>query len=154
MMLRRILLQLSAQSPHPYTVLRNQYTASSGQKLPTYQELVGILTQLLRELGPTYIILDALDECDDEDFAKLFDLVSTLRAWKETPLHLMITSQPRDIFTENFEGVPRITLNVNIIQKEIEVFLAGEIRDNRRLKIWRPHATEIVDQIMRKSNGM
>ncbi|KAF8184630.1 hypothetical protein K438DRAFT_1837602 [Mycena galopus ATCC 62051] len=150
--LRRIVLQLSAQSPHPHRVLDGEYRSSNGQKLPSHEDLHKILRQLLRELGRTYIVLDALDECDD--FNQLVNLISTLREWTETPLHLFITSQPRQIFTEGFRGIPCIALKFNVTQEDIKFFVASEIQTNPKLKIWRRKAENITDRVVRKSNGM
>ncbi|KAJ6531635.1 hypothetical protein DFH09DRAFT_138077 [Mycena vulgaris] len=148
--LRRIILQLSAQSPYPYRVLNEHY----GQTLPSYKDLVEILQQLLRELSRTYIILDALDECDDAEFGRLVDLVSKLRAWTETPLHLFFTSQPRQIFTDGFKGIPCIALKYNTTQEDIRFFIGSEIQTNPKLRIWRRQEDHIKDRIARKSNGM
>ncbi|KAF7357847.1 Phytoene dehydrogenase [Mycena venus] len=65
--LRRIILQLSAQSPYPYKDLDEHYSLSKGQTLPTIKDLHHILQRLLQQLRRTYIILDALDECASED---------------------------------------------------------------------------------------
>ncbi|KAF8146704.1 hypothetical protein K438DRAFT_1868953 [Mycena galopus ATCC 62051] len=74
----RIVLQLSAQAPHPYETLNKHHELSKGQKLPNSRDLYHIFSRLLHELGRTYIVLDALDECDD--FKEIVTLVSFLRA--------------------------------------------------------------------------
>ncbi|KAJ7770952.1 hypothetical protein DFH07DRAFT_914759 [Mycena maculata] len=152
--LRRIVLQLSAHSPDPYRALHNHYELSNGQKLPGYEDLCKVLQQLFRELGRTYIVLDALDECDDGDFSQLVDLVSMLREWIETPLHLFFASQTRQIFTEGFRGIPCIALGSDSTQEDIEFFVGSEIRSNPKLKIWRPQVDQIIDRVARKSQGM
>ncbi|KAF8128280.1 ankyrin repeat-containing domain protein [Mycena galopus ATCC 62051] len=150
--LRRIVLQISAQAPHPYETLNKHYESSKGQKLPNRQDLHGVLYRLLHELGRIYIVLDALDECDD--FKGIVTLVSVLRAWKETPLHLLITSQNRDVFTKGFNGVARIMLDVNVTYKDIEFFVSSELQTSSALEPWRSNATQITEQITLKSNGM
>ncbi|KAJ7774145.1 hypothetical protein DFH07DRAFT_988126 [Mycena maculata] len=151
--LRRIVLQLSAQSPHPYRVLDEHYNLSNGQTLPCFQDLQQILEQLLREIGRTYIILDALDECDVGEFDQLVDLVSALRAWAETPLHLLFTSQPRPVFTEGFEGIPCIPLGFYVTEEDIRFFIGDEIKTKSKYKQWRGQ-DQIVERIARKSKGM
>ncbi|KAJ7878084.1 hypothetical protein B0H13DRAFT_1631362, partial [Mycena leptocephala] len=94
--LRRLVLQLSRRCPVSYRTLANSYEASSGEKLPTYAELLVLLQKLLQELECTYLILDALDECRDYDVIARF--VQTITAWSGIRLHVLITSQPRDIF--------------------------------------------------------
>ncbi|KAJ6476803.1 hypothetical protein C8R45DRAFT_1157839 [Mycena sanguinolenta] len=152
--LRRIVLQLSAQSPHPYKTLDQHWELSKGQKLPKSQELFLLLFKLLRELGHTYIFLDALDECDSSNFQDLVRLVAELKAWAETPLHLCITSQPRDLFTKSFIGVTQIALEANIVNADIKFFVTTELETNPSLEPWQPHATQVIGQITRKATGM
>ncbi|KAJ7774146.1 hypothetical protein DFH07DRAFT_988135 [Mycena maculata] len=123
--LRRIALRLSAQSPHPYRVLDEHYNLSNGQTLPTFRELHRNLEKLQREIGRTYIVLNVLDECKVGEFDQLVDLVSTLRAWAETPLHLLFTSQPRPVFTEGFEGIPCNALGFDVTEEDIRFCLAA-----------------------------
>lgn len=153
-MLRSIILQLSAQSPYPYQALDKQFMVSMGQTLPNYQDLWHVLEDLLLEPGRTYIVLDALDECEDNELGKLVELILRLGMWKRSPLHILITSQPRAIFADAFKHVTRISFEARIIQRDIRLFVTSELRDNRKLKTWAARADEIIDQIVFKSNGM
>ncbi|KAJ7788200.1 hypothetical protein B0H14DRAFT_3577622 [Mycena olivaceomarginata] len=148
--LRRVVLQLSAQSPEKYETLNEEYELSEGQTLPNFEELLVILEKILRELGRTYIILDGLDECDD--YEQVTELVSRLRDWTKPPLHLFIAAQPRSIFTEQFQGVK--PLHFDAAQEDIQRFVTNELKNNYKLKIWRPHAARVIDQVTRKSKGM
>jgi hypothetical protein len=154
MMFRRIVLQLSAASSHPYRILNDQYKLSNGQRLPNYQDLIEIFRQLLRELGRTYIVLDALDECDAAEFDRLVHLVTTLRSWTDPLLHLLITSQTRSIFTKGFEGTPRIHLEFELQQADIKLFITSELETNSDLAAWKSQEENVVGGIARKSNGM
>ncbi|KAF7341232.1 p-loop containing nucleoside triphosphate hydrolase [Mycena venus] len=153
-MLRRIILQLSAASPHPYRILNDQYKGFNGQRLPSYQDLIEILKRLLRELGRTYIVLDALDECNAAEFGKLVDLVAILRLWKETPLHVLLTSQTRPIFTTGLKGIPKIPLQFELQQADIKRFITSELDTNLELAAWKSQEDKVVDGIVDKSNGM
>ncbi|KAJ7769707.1 hypothetical protein B0H14DRAFT_352620 [Mycena olivaceomarginata] len=152
--LRRIVLQLSAQSTYPYRVLKKQHDLLNGQALPKYQDLRHILEELLTELARVYIVLDALDECDDSELGQLMDLITMLWRWTHTPLHLLITSQSRAAFTEAFETMPCVFLESEVTEHDIKHFIAAELRDNHKLKTWAHRADEIVDRIVHKSNGM
>ncbi|KAJ6487633.1 ankyrin repeat-containing domain protein [Mycena sanguinolenta] len=152
--LRRIVLQMSAQSPHPHRTLDKQYQLSRGQALPNYRELLRLLQELLRELGRTYIIFDALDECPETEFRRLMELISMLRRWNSSPLHFLITSQPRAGFTDELGEVPGVFLESKFTQPDIELFIASELRENRKMKTWASHADEILHRVVYKSNGM
>ncbi|KAJ7127801.1 ankyrin repeat-containing domain protein [Mycena epipterygia] len=158
--LRRIILQLSAQAPNRYRALDKHYSLSSGQALPTYQDLQDILKELLLELGRTYIVLDGLDECQDIELIKLVDLISMLWSWTQTPVHLLITSQPRSIFTDNFGAMTCVSPTSEVTAEDIRSFVDSELQSSRyKLKAWAsrsggPNITDITDQIVHKSNGM
>ncbi|KAJ6503031.1 ankyrin repeat-containing domain protein [Mycena vulgaris] len=139
--LRRIILQLSDQCPHPYKSLDKHYAGR--QTLPSYKDLQQkILPVLLQELGRTYIVLDGLDECDDYD--RLVDLISTFRQWSKTPLHVFITSQSRRVFTESFNGVTRIALEYSVTEADIRFRLA----DCLLLEISRCISTKELDEAL------
>jgi hypothetical protein len=152
--LRCLILQLSMHSPYHYKVLRDQYKSSNGQMMPGRSDLLSILERLLREIGRTYIVLDALDECDADNVDRLVDLVSTLRAWKATPLHLFMTSQTRPLFTDKFKGINRIALEADVTREDIERFITSELGKNSKLKRWLPYEKDVVQGITLKSDGM
>ncbi|KAJ7187378.1 ankyrin repeat-containing domain protein, partial [Mycena filopes] len=151
--LRRIVLQLSAQSPNSYRALEKRYSPSKGQITPNFQDLQSILEELLKELGRTYIVLDALDECEEQQFPQLLHFISNLRAWSESPLHLLITSQHRTIFDE-FTNLPHILLEPNMIERDIHAFISHEVQNNPGLKLWRSRAGAIIEQVAHRSSGM
>jgi hypothetical protein len=116
-MLQSIILQLSAQSPNFYSALEREFESSRGQTLPTYDKLLGILEELLSDFGHSYFVLDALDECNEAD--RLVQFILPLRDWTTQSLHLLITSQPREIFMEAFKHTSLITLMPHITQNDI-----------------------------------
>ncbi|KAJ7779511.1 hypothetical protein DFH07DRAFT_1030384 [Mycena maculata] len=136
----RIVLQLSAQSPHPYKVLDEHYDLSKGQTLPTFQELHGILEKLLREIGRTYIVLDALDECEVGEFDELVEFVLTLRACP-------VRSLPK------VSEASLVSL-LGLMEEDIRFFVADEIKTKSKYKNWRDRTDQIVERIARKSQGM
>ncbi|KAJ7082339.1 ankyrin repeat-containing domain protein [Mycena crocata] len=150
--LRRIVLQLSAQSPNSHAVLERYYRSSNGQISPTYKDLRQILHDLLLELPRAYIVFDALDECDETELGRLFDILDMLRRWRLSPLHLLFTSQPRAIFTSGFDGVTCIDLQSTVIRDDVKFFVESELQDNRKLAIYR--TADNIERIVTKSSGM
>ncbi|KAJ7285924.1 ankyrin repeat-containing domain protein [Mycena rebaudengoi] len=149
--LRRIVLQLSAQSHCHYEILDAQYNLSDGQTLPTYDDLQRILEELLRQLERTYIIFDGLDECADNEQVQIITLISRLQKWTEAPLHLLFTSQPRDVFLNGFKDVTCVYVESHVMQKDIRLFVEAELR---KMKTWSSRIDEIADRVVSKSNGM
>ncbi|KAJ7159335.1 ankyrin repeat-containing domain protein, partial [Mycena crocata] len=153
--LRRIILQLSSQSPNHFSVLEQQYSLSS-HILPSYAELQQILLELLVEVGRTYIVFDALDECDDNEHPRLVDLISLLRGWTRSPVHLLFTSQPRTTFTDHFVGITCIDLQswITGTHEDMISYVTSELQNNGKLKIWVSQKEDIVDKIVARSSGM
>ncbi|KAJ7197941.1 hypothetical protein GGX14DRAFT_667155, partial [Mycena pura] len=152
--LRRMLLQLSARSTQPYQTLNEQYKKSSGQNLPNYEQLLQILRELLGNLGRTYIVFDALDECKETDYQRLVELISKLQSWSGVLLHLLVTSQPRGIFTETFEDAACITLEPQVTEADIRFYVTTQLQDSYKLKKLAKYKEDITNAILDKSKGM
>ncbi|KAJ7110801.1 ankyrin repeat-containing domain protein [Mycena crocata] len=151
---RRVVLQLSAQSTCSYTTLHEHFMLSNGQTLPTYQDLVKVFQRLLLELGRTYLVLDALDECQETELNKLMDFVLMLCNWDRSRLHVMITSQPRQFFTDNLSSIPRIYLDAENTRQDIRRYVTAELQHNHKMGKWASRAGDIVDRVVSRSNGM
>ncbi|KAJ7657025.1 hypothetical protein B0H17DRAFT_1146051 [Mycena rosella] len=149
-MLRSIILQLSKQSPQPYSTLDQQYENRKGVT-PIYDNLRDVLDKLLSELGRTCIVLDALDECKETD--RLIDFISPLQNRTTSPLHLLFTSQSRTDFTAAFKGLPHVLLEPETTRNDIIHFVDSELR-SPKLKHWEHHITKITAVVVDKSNGM
>ncbi|KAJ6539661.1 ankyrin repeat-containing domain protein [Mycena capillaripes] len=120
--------------------------------LPTYRNLVDILEILLTEISRTYIVLDALDECKDS--VLLIRLISRLRGWTTNRLHVLFTSQPREIFTIPFEGVPQVALEFNTTHSDIRLFVYKELQTNPDLEHLAQRVVEVAAKVVEKSKGM
>ncbi|KAJ7763140.1 hypothetical protein DFH07DRAFT_1018614 [Mycena maculata] len=150
-MLRSIILQLFAQSPHPYHALNSHYESSNGQALPTYQNLVDLLETLLSEIGCTYIVLDALDECKDTNL--LVQLVSRLQRWTGSTLHILLTSQTREIGTA-FAGISQVALEFDTTWSDIKLFVSRGLQSNPDLEHLAHCEAEVTTKVVEKSDGM
>ncbi|KAJ7693024.1 hypothetical protein B0H17DRAFT_1179119 [Mycena rosella] len=138
-MLRSIILQLSKQSPQPYTTLDQQYANRKGVT-PIYDNLRDVLDKLLSELGRTYIVLDALDECKEPD--RLIHFIWTFQNRTTSPLHLLFTSQSRTDFTAAFKGLPHTLLEPATTQDDIIGFVDSELRSPKLPRSWWTRAME------------
>jgi hypothetical protein len=150
-MLQSIILQLSALSPNSYSTLEREFESSQGQTLPTYDNLLGILKELLSDFSRTYLVLDALDECNEAD--RLVQFIIRLRDWTTPPLHLLFTSQPREVFMKAFEHTSLVTLTPDITHQDIRRFIDSQLHQLSHLTR-RMRAEEIVAKVVKKSNGM
>ncbi|KAJ7289875.1 ankyrin repeat-containing domain protein [Mycena rebaudengoi] len=73
-------------------------------------------------------------------------------------LHLLFTSQPREIFSNKFASITRIIMDPTVIQKDIELFVLAEFRSKletwRHWKRWNDRVPEISAKVAEKSSGM
>ncbi|KAJ7604359.1 hypothetical protein DFH06DRAFT_1487687 [Mycena polygramma] len=151
-MLRSIIMQLSEQSPIPFSVLDLHFQSCQGGKFPTYNDLLVMLNTILSQFSGTYIILDALDECSEHD--ELVEFISTLREWTN-PVHLLVASQPRTIFLESlaFKEASVVVLEPDTTHADILQFVNSELELNSKLKHIKK-AKDAAPKIADKSNGM
>ncbi|KAJ7658337.1 ankyrin repeat-containing domain protein [Mycena polygramma] len=151
-MLRSIIMQLSEQSPEPYSVLDQQFKSCQGGIFPPYGDLLAMLDTILSQFTGAYIVLDALDECSKHD--ELTKLISTLRGWGK-PVHLLVASQPRAIFLDSaaFEGASIVVLERDTTHADILRFVTSELKLNSKLKHMKG-AKDAAPKIVNKSNGM
>ncbi|KAL8738317.1 MAG: hypothetical protein Q9181_000860 [Wetmoreana brouardii] len=118
-------------------------------------ELLRAFLKCLAMIGRTYVVIDALDECNDRhDLIKL--LLDVVRSAPRSCL--LMTS--REIFDiqESMQRFPNIGLRASDMALDIEAYVSGELRrllDDRKLKI---RDLSLVDKIqttlISKADGM
>lgn len=155
--LRRLVLQLSCQSPAPYATLHREYKSCHGQTVPTYLKLLEVLEKLLIRFRRTYLILDALDECKAADQDRVMDFIQKISTWSNIQLHVLCTSQPRDIFEKRFmllQNLSQITIHAYTTSNDIKLYILKELTSKSELQLWKPEWGHIMTCIMQKSAGM
>ncbi|KAJ7274632.1 ankyrin repeat-containing domain protein [Mycena rebaudengoi] len=155
--IRRLILQISAQCPNPNKTLSHHHQTYSGQKDLTHQQLLTLLKTLLGELGRTYLVLDALDECRPEDHHILVDFVQTVLSWVEVHLHIVVTSQRRAIFTKKLTSLERysqIVLQEEMTSRDIRMYISSQLASRSELEHWKSNSDLLVPFILKKSAGM
>lgn len=105
-LLASLLVQFCARSDKCCDILSNLYSDHDhGLHQPSDRELLDCLKDMLKELGQTYIIVDALDECPTVSGTpsareQVLDLVTDLVRLNNPNLRLCVTSRPEvDVWT-------------------------------------------------------
>jgi hypothetical protein len=154
-MLRSIIWQLSEQSPSPYSALHQLYKSlGNGIIQPQYIHLQGVLKDLLLEFTQTYIVIDALDECDKTDRKPLVQLIHSLCNPATNALHLLFTSQPLEEFRKTFMDVAFIELGSAVSTDDIRSYIGSEVSKVGNWASDDKYAKRVTEQIVQKSNGM
>ena len=159
-MLRSLVIQLSSNHqsiPEPLLSLFN--SCHSGAKPPQTKDLEKLLKTLIDLYEKNYIVLDALDECEDRQ--ELLDFLQSAIGWRSQKLNVVITSRKlkefEDFFDAEIEERSRLSIQNEKVDDDIRSFVHGKLQNDRRFRRWRGQPKvreEIVTRLMEKSDGM
>ena len=165
-LLPSLLVQLSARSDACCDKLCQLYFAHKrGVEKPSDHAMAECLKQMLALEGqvPTYIILDALDECPvtssiPSPREDVLELVEDLVGLHLPDLHVCVTSRPEpdiQIILERLTEFP-VSLHDESGQKEdIANYVSSSVHSDRRMGRWREEDKELVIKTLsEKADGM
>ena len=161
-----LLIQLSARSDPCCDLLSQLYSAHDrGAHKPSDRAMVECLKEMLilDAQGPTYIILDALDECPKTSTIpppreEVLDFVEELVCLQLPNLHICVTSRPEPDIRAVVE--PLTTRPVSLHeesgqQEDIANYVAFIVGSDRRTRRWRKEDRDLVIKTLsEKADGM
>ena len=156
-MLRSFLYQLSFQHPTGRTALLKSYANSQdGQSQPDDGDLQVILHQILEASERTYLIVDALDECDSENRNELLALITTLIDRHKSSLSILVTSRLLLEIQEALNPVThQIAIQSEVVDQDIRVYIQHCLAYNEKLRFLAQADKQIIeDTLMRNPGGM
>jgi len=95
---------------------------------PSLQELIDVLTDVLKSFKRTYVIVDALDECTEE---MRWDLMEILRS-EELGVQLLLTSRFLNNIEEELKVAKRLEIKAN--KTDLELYIDRHVLRNRNLR--------------------
>jgi hypothetical protein len=154
-LLPSLLVQLSARSDACCDKLSQLYSAHDrGVQRPSDRAMTECLKQMLalEGQGPTYIILDALDECPvtssiPSPREEVLELVEDLVGLQLPNLRVCVTSRPEpdiQIVLERLTERPVSLHNENGQQQDIANYVAAFVYSDRRMGRWREEDKDLV----------
>jgi len=127
------------------------------QKHPRLTNLIDAFRSEIRTFSKVFIVLDALDECQEDYQGRL---IAELESISST-VYLMVTSRPLDLIKQRFQGACHLDINAmdgdvrKYIESRIrrgqtknEILLAQLVQENRGLQY------SIVEKIVTNARGM
>ncbi|KAF8494954.1 hypothetical protein F5888DRAFT_613262 [Russula emetica] len=163
-LLPSLLIQLSAWSDPCCDILSRLYSAHGrGAQKPGERAMVECLKEILNAQGPTYIILDALDECPKTSTIpppreEVLDFVDELVGLQLPNLHICVTSRPElDIqaVLEPLTARPVSLHDETGQQEDIANYVASIVNSDRRTRRWRKEDKDLVIKTLtEKADGM
>ena len=165
-LLPSLLIQLSAQSDPCCDVLSRLYSAHDrGVKKPNNHAMIECLKEMLTHeaQGPTYIIMDALDECPTTSGVpspreSVLGFVDELVGLHIKNLHICVTSRPEHDIHAVLEPLTLhpVSLHGESGQEEdIANYISSFVHSDRRMGRWGEEDKELVIKTLsEKADGM
>ena len=166
-LLPSLLIHLSARSDPCCDILSRLYSAHDrGEKQPSDRVMVECLKEMLILLdtqGPTYIILDALDECPKTSTIpppreEVLNFVDELVGLQLPNLHICVTSRPEADIQTVFEPLTACPVSLHDEsgqQEDIANYVASIVDSDRRTWRWRKEDKDLViNTLTEKADGM
>ncbi|KAL8840097.1 MAG: hypothetical protein Q9176_004119 [Flavoplaca citrina] len=159
-MLRSLLRQLSNQNQVCLQMLEAAYLAhGNGQKQPSLEELSTLFQSMIEASGTTFIVLDALDECNSR--GELLRLIESIEAWGQADLHMLLTSRTETDIRSTVESLNYSMYTTNIQAslntEDIRTHIRSRLSLDADLKRWRKDARALENikaQVMKSADGM
>ena len=165
-LLPSLLIQLSAQSNRCCDMLSQLYSEHNhGRRKPSDSDMVECLKNMLcfEKQAPTYIIMDALDECPitstiPSPREEVLEFVEELVGLQLPNLHICVTSRPEHDIRVVLEPLTEhpVSLHDESGQREdIANYVAFCVGSNRRMRRWREEDRKLVIKTLsEKADGM
>jgi hypothetical protein len=165
-MLLSLLIQLSAWSDPCCDILSRLYSAHNrGVQKPGDHAMIECLKEMLafEAQGPTYIILDALDECPiastiPSPREEVLDLVDELVGLHLPNVHICVTSRPEHDIQAILKHLTLRAVSLHDEsgqQEDIANYVSSFVCSDRKVRRWRDEDKELAIKILsEKADGM
>ena len=126
----------------------------SGQQGPSFADVVSALVSVLQGRRKVYILLDALDECLEQD--RLLKCICTIESTCKN-VSIFVSSRREYNITEVL--IDHVTYDIDMktaaVDADIELFVRNFLSTDRALNKWPSGIkAEIKDELCRRSGGM
>ena len=156
-LLSSLVLGLTAQSNN-YLPLESLYNIHGKLYHPTEDELLQLLLKLLQCFKQAYIIIDALDECDD--YYQLFDqVIKVIHDWPLPHFHLLVSSRREQHIVITMEecapGEIYLSAELSAHASDILFYIHTVVGKDHRVRRWGHNIQEDVkNALIGGANGM
>ena len=161
-----LLIQLSARSDHCCDILSRLYSLHDrGVQKPSDRAMIECLKEMLslEAHGPTYIIMDALDECPTTSTIpspreEVLEFVEEIVGLHLPNVHICATSRPEHDIQDVLKHLTLQAVSLHDEtgqQQDISNYVASFIRSDRNVRKWREADKDLVVKILsEKADGM
>ena len=159
-MIRSLLNQLSLHCVNVPQVLQELYSSClNGDRKPNFDVVLKTLHQMAAAFDKTFIVLDALDECNGR--LELLKNIKELISWDDTNLRVLVTSRKEKDIEDSIlpltKKEARVCIQSALVDADICAYVHDQLQINRKLHRWqgKPKVQmEIESTLTEKANGM
>lgn len=163
--MKSLVYQIAQASPDGWKLLREEYTRPGAKGSWTHTRLFTMLRQLLANVGPTIVVIDALDECFSNDPRSsgtqedMLDFLRDLHNLNLPTFHLLVTSRPEPIIVTHLDTIQPMKLYLKELPNHRED-MEKYINDKLSGPVFRHWAEPMREKVkaalsdMKKSQGM
>lgn len=158
--LKSLVQQLCAQSdsvPEPLLLLYEECKGSD----PSSAQLTEALTSMLSSSSRDFIVIDALDECKEEDGERereaFFEALANVKTSATGSYCIFITSRPELDIRREMAILGDMVLEVSgtLVNEDIRSHVKAYLAKDARMKKWPANVKEeVIDALTDKANGM
>jgi hypothetical protein len=165
-LLPSLLIQLSARSDPCCDILSRLYSSHDrGVQKPNDRVMIECLKEMLtlKTQGPTYIIMDALDECPitttiPSPREEVLEFVGELVGLHLPDLHVCVTSRPEHDIQAVLKHLTQCAVSLHDEsgqQQDIADYVTSFVHSDRKVRRWREEDNDLVIKALsEKADGM
>jgi hypothetical protein len=129
-----------------------------GTRTPTDNELVDILTSILKHFSKVFIFIDGHDECRKEEQSTILSIVHQLSQSHSPTVKILITSREEAIISTSLKGLLCLRITAESISCDIASFVEETVKSkirSRALIIQDPSLeSDIISALINGAQGM
>lgn len=155
-LIRSLLRQFSDQyESFPEFLATLYHQCKDREQQPTPEHLLAALRRSIEDFDHVYIVIDALDECIEQE--RLLSFVLEIVGWNLDNMHILATSRKERRIEDCFSqmAVVHIPLDSDEVDGDIQTHVHARLCDDKRFKKWTLlERMEIETTLVQGAHGM
>ena len=119
-MVRSLIDQLLVRVPKVPQLIENLYKQYKKTQAPEVH-LLEMLKALLKSFQEVYVIVDALDECNDR--VRLMRILNQIREWHLSGLHMIVTCRDEPDLRSSWQSYRNLSLQNQEVEEDIRFYI-------------------------------
>jgi hypothetical protein len=159
-MLRSLILQLLPKVHDDdcvKTLYRKWHSLGIEASETPLDKLIDCLGCLARQFADIYILIDALDECpQNEERESVLDSIATMRQWSLPALHVLVSSHDITDIRQSFNPQPGQAVNMRNpgVERDISNYVFHELTTRINLSHWKNDYLQIQALLNERAQGV